>query len=277
MKYLVLGSEGQIGKPFCEYLRKLNHQVIGLDIKNGNHQDLRYNYYMNETHFKWADFVIFLAFDVGGSQYLKKYEHTKKFLDNNLNIMNTVFDLLEKYEKPFIFASSQMSNMTHSPYGMLKRIGEFYTRALNGINVQFWNVYGVETDPEKTHVITDFLKSAHKDKHIKMLTTGQELRQFLHVDDACSALTILSENESKLDKSCNYCVTSFVWNSIINVANVVCDLFGPYCNYSVSQQQDTIQNSFCNQPSLEILEYWKPKINLEDGIKKIAIEMGYIK
>ena len=35
-----------------------------------------------------------------------------------------------------------MSNMTHSPYGILKSIGETYTRALKGLIVKFWNVYG---------------------------------------------------------------------------------------------------------------------------------------
>jgi hypothetical protein len=40
-------------------------------------------------------------------------------------------NLLKKYKKKFIFASSQMSNMDFSPYGTLKRLGESITKSLN--------------------------------------------------------------------------------------------------------------------------------------------------
>lgn len=273
MKYLILGSEGQIGNPLSQFLRENGHQVIGLDIKNGTHQDLRYNYYMNETHFKWADFVFFLAFDVGGSTYLKKYEKTKEFLDNNINIMTTVFDLLEKYQKPFIFASSQMSNMNHSPYGVLKRVGEFYTKSLSGINVRFWNVYGVETDPEKTHVITDFLKSAYYDNIIKMKTTGEEYRQFLHVNDCCRALYTLSQTRNL--KYENYDVTSFVWDSILNVAKCIQNIF-PKTQIHPGIDKDLIQGDKRNEPDLAILDLWHPEIGLQEGILRVAKDMSLL-
>ena len=38
--------------------------------------------------------------------------------------MVNTFDLLAKYKKPFLFASSQMSNMGYSNYGILKLLGE---------------------------------------------------------------------------------------------------------------------------------------------------------
>ena len=75
-------------------------------------------------------FVFFLAFDVGGSRYLKKYQHTFDFINNNTHLMAQAFDALNKYNKPFVFASSQMSNMSYSPYGVLKRVGELYTKSL---------------------------------------------------------------------------------------------------------------------------------------------------
>ena len=41
MKYLVLGSEGQIGKPLCNYLKDLGHTVFTYDIAASPLQDLR--------------------------------------------------------------------------------------------------------------------------------------------------------------------------------------------------------------------------------------------
>ena len=42
--------------------------------------------------------------------------------------MTKTFELLKKYNKKFLFASSQMSNMSYSNYGILKLIGEKITK-----------------------------------------------------------------------------------------------------------------------------------------------------
>ena len=124
-KVLVLGSSGQVGAYLSEYLSKNGYEVLEFDIANDSSQDMTVipNGEL-EAKIYMADFVYFLAFDVGGSHYLKKYQHTFKFIDNNTRLMANAFGLLEKYNKPFIFASSQMSNMSYSPYGVMKRVGE---------------------------------------------------------------------------------------------------------------------------------------------------------
>ena len=135
-----------------------------------------------------SDFVFFLAFDVGGSHYLKKYQHTFKFINNNTRLMANVFGHLEFYKVPFVFASSQMSNMSYSPYGVMKRVGELYTKSLNGVIVKFWNVFGIEKDMEKAHVITDFIAKGFETGVIDMMTDGTEQREFLYAEDCCEAL-----------------------------------------------------------------------------------------
>ena len=50
-----------------------------------------------------------------------------------------------------------MSNMDFSTYGTLKRLGEDITKSLNCLYVKFWNVYGIEKDLQKAHVVTDFV------------------------------------------------------------------------------------------------------------------------
>ena len=85
-----------------------------------------------------ADFVFFLAFDVGGSRYLAQHQNTFDFLHNNVLIMENVFHELSIHKTPFIFASSQMSNMTYSPYGTAKAIGE-YNAQVNRQQAAFWD------------------------------------------------------------------------------------------------------------------------------------------
>ena len=137
-RILILGSGGQIGAYLTDYLNKIGYEVLEFDVVNGLHQDMT-EIPNPELHrqIMRSHFVFFLAFDVGGSHYLKKYQHTFKFIDNNARMMANVFGLLEKYDKPFVFASSQMSNMSYSPYGVMKRVGELYTKSLNGLIVKF--------------------------------------------------------------------------------------------------------------------------------------------
>ena len=112
MKVSILGSAGQIGAYLKEYLTDKGHEVTGVDIVDGPQNDLRVtpNTYV-ESVIEKSDFVFFLAFDVGGSRYLKKYQHTFEFINNNTRMMANTFALLKKYNKRFVFASSQMSNM----------------------------------------------------------------------------------------------------------------------------------------------------------------------
>ena len=84
MKVTILGSSGQIGAQLSEYLKGKGHEVTDIDIANGPQYDLRvYPNTVVEKAIETADFVFFLAFDVGGSRYLKKYQHTFQFINNN--------------------------------------------------------------------------------------------------------------------------------------------------------------------------------------------------
>ena len=73
MKSLVLGSDGQIGAELCKFLKKQGHEVTGFDNAKNPSQDLRIPNIVDEL-VQQSDFVMFLAFDVGGSRYLKKYQ-----------------------------------------------------------------------------------------------------------------------------------------------------------------------------------------------------------
>jgi nucleoside-diphosphate-sugar epimerase len=100
MKITVLGSSGQIGAYLTEYLREKGHYVYEFDVVNNPHEDMTLiPNPLLEERISDSDFVFFLAFDVGGSRYLKKYQHTFQFIDNNARLMANAFGLLKKYNK----------------------------------------------------------------------------------------------------------------------------------------------------------------------------------
>jgi len=268
MKYLVLGSSGQIGLELCKYLKNKGHSVIEFDIAANNQQDLRVPNILDNI-ISDVDFIMFLAFDVGGSRYLEKYQNTYEFIENNTKLTLNTFESIKKYNKPFIFASSQMANMSYSPYGVCKSLGEIFANSLGGIIVKFWNVYGYETDLEKSHVITDFILKAKSGK-IEMLTTGSELRQFLHAEDCSRALEIISLKYNEIDRNENLHITSFQWNSILEIANIIKGKIP--CTIVPSNIEDKIQKDKRNEPDQYILNFWKPEVSLSDGISRIINE-----
>lgn len=278
MRITILGSSGQIGSYLTEYLTKKGHRVFEFDIVNDKTQDMTIipNKYL-ETALYGTDFVFFLAFDVGGSRYLKKYQHTYDFINNNSRLMINAFNLLKKYEKPFIFASSQMSNMSYSPYGVLKNVGELYTKSLNGLIVKFWNVYGIEHDMEKSHVITDFIRKGFETGVIDMLTDGQEERDFLYAEDCCEALETVMENYSEFSSENNLHITSFKYTKIIDIANIIVGQFNLIGKHDIkvkpSSEKDIVQLNKKNSADTYITKWWIPKTSIQDGISKIFNSM----
>ena len=276
-KILILGSSGQVGAYLTDYLRKKGNEVFEFDVTNGPNQDLTTipNGQL-EALIYLSDFVYFLAFDVGGSHYLKKYQHTFKFIDNNTRLMANAFGLIEKYNKPFVFASSQMSNMSYSPYGVLKRVGELYTRSLGGLIVKFWNVYGIEKEMDKADVITDFIRKGFESGDIDMMTDGTEAREFLYAEDCCEALETVMQSYAKLTSDDELHITTGVYTTVLEIASEIKSLFssiGKEITITPAQSKDEVQKDLRNEPDLYINEFWKHKTSVPDGLKKVFEEM----
>ena len=273
MKVLNLGSSGQIGAYLTDYLREKGHEVTEYDKNLGPQYNLTAIPSTWLEHcVKEADFVFFLAFDVGGSRYLKKYQHTFKFIDNNTRMMANVFGLLQKHKKRFVFASSQMSNMSHSPYGVMKRVGEMYTSTLGGLTVKFWNVYGIEKDHEKSHVITDFIRKGFEFGDFDMMTDGTEERQFLYAEDCCEALETIMEHYTDFKSEDPLHITSFNSSSIKEVAAIIMgqfNLIGRPIKITPGLAKDSVQLDKRNDANMFIKDWWLPTTNLQDGIGKV--------
>ena len=277
MRVTILGSIGQIGAYLTEYLRKKGHEVIEFDKNHDEKEDMTVipNLKLHGAIMN-SDFVFFLAFDVGGSHYLKKYQHTFGFLDNNARMMVNAFEYIQKYKKPFVFASSQMTNMSYSPYGVMKRVGELYTKSLNGLIVKFWNVFGIETDMEKAHVITDFIKKGFETGTIDMMTDGTEEREFLYAEDCCEALEAIMENYSDFTSDDDLHITTGDSTDILGIARTIQSLFeetGREVTIVPAESKDEVQKDARNVSDPYIKTFWRPTTTITEGITKVFTEM----
>jgi nucleoside-diphosphate-sugar epimerase len=276
MKHLILGSSGQIGTALTQWCAANGVASLEFDLIRNADEDLRieHNARLNE-YLAEADFVMFLAYDVGGSRYLSGKQNQFEFISNNARLMEYTFRTLKKTGVPFIFVSSQMAGMSFSAYGALKTVGEHYTHSLGGIVVKLWNVYGVESDLEKSHVITDFLHKANDSKCIDMFTDGTESRQFLHAEDCSRCLLTLADQYETIPRDRELHIASGQWHTILDVANIVSGLF-PGTRIEPATAKDEVQKDTRIDPEPFIKKYWEPQIGLDDGIARVANEMGLI-
>jgi len=172
-----------------------------------------------------------------------------------------------------------MSNMSYSPYGVLKNVGELYTKSLNGLIVKFWNVYGIEKNHEKSHVITDFIRKGFETGVIDMLTDGQEEREFLYAEDCCEALETIMENYDDFTPEDNLHITSFHSTKIIDIASIISgqfNLIGKKVELIPSLEKDNVQLDKRNRPDTYLTKWWMPKTTIEVGIHQVFKHMEEI-
>lgn len=267
MNFLILGSSGFIGKNFCFYLKSLGHNILEFDIENNQNEDLRIP--QNQKlidHVKICDFIFFLAFDVGGAKYLSSKEKNFGFILNNLKILSNTFEVIEKYNKQFIFISSYQVYKPDNSYAALKLLGEHLTHSLNGLVVRLYNIYGEEKVSLKSHVIPDLIDQAVKNSRIILSTNGNERRQFLYIEDCCKGLYgVYSNFDSILNETNVVDLTSFKWNSITSIAKLISKKVK--CTIEFSDKNSSFL--FLPKPNLKILKYWKAETSIDVGINKI--------
>ena len=100
MKITILGSSGQIGAYLTEYLRGKKHEVTEFDVARHHGEDLTQipNYNL-DLAIKNADFVFFLAFDVGGSRLPEEVSAYFHFINNNTRMMANTFASMRSIER----------------------------------------------------------------------------------------------------------------------------------------------------------------------------------
>lgn len=253
---LVIGSEGFVGKSLCNFLEKKGELVVHFDIRRDKNEDGRFA----KLNLKNIDKIYFLAWDVGGAKYLYEEKNQLSQLKWNLALMTNIFDQIALQKKDFLFVSSQLAGQGETTYGVTKRLGEVWTHLLGGVSLRLWNVYGeLEETHIKSHVVSDLINQAVTKKRVRLLTTGEEWRQFVHIDDVCTAIHT-SLNTKSLQRSI-FDVTSYHWIKIKDVAQIICDMTGAKLVPGKEIGRDQL-----NSPHMGKLPEWMPIVSLKEGI-----------
>lgn len=253
---VLLGGAGLVGSALHRRLRERGEETVVYDLKNGF--DLR-EYELEDPGspaYYW-----FLAWDVGGAKYLMDEARQLSILKHNLRLCERIFGWLEKRDAAFTFVSSQLSGYPNA-YGATKAVGEAWTRLVGrGLVARLWNCYDAQEPSQRSHVIPDLIAQAQTGT-IRLLTSGEERRQFTHVDDAARALILQRDSGQSVAD-----ITSGNWVSIRQVAEIIAQQFQSTVRTCAEQGYESLVD-----PSHPI-QGWAPLIDLEAGISLVVARM----
>lgn len=206
-KILITGSNGYIGRNLTKYLQSnLELYIVGLDrvdlIVNLGDQFLHQSLLDSHSISGEYDTVIHLAafVQVGGGQ--------KAPMDYYRNNIVGTINLLERVDyKNFIFASTCQAHGEHV-YGMTKMIGENIIRQYCELNnkpysiFRFGNVLGGDYLTNTDGLMYNLIKAKETGvfylygDDYRETTDGSAMRDYVHVNDVCYALSKAIEKPS---------------------------------------------------------------------------------
>jgi len=198
--------------------------------------------------------VWFLAWDTGGAKYLHANDTQHAIFKNNCELATRVFDCLDRTQRPFLFATSQLAG-TRTGYGMSKLLAETWADELRGHVVRLWNVYGWEPPGERCHVIPDLVRSGLSEHHVHCMTSGEELRRLLYKTDCVDGLIRFFDQSTR---SCD--LAGEVWHSIAEVATMIAELADASLTFGEEKGTEVLVDP------KSLLPGWRPALSLADGI-----------
>tara|TARA_B100000902_G_C27319607_1_gene923519 strand:+ start:3924 stop:4670 length:747 start_codon:yes stop_codon:yes gene_type:complete len=178
MKVLITGSEGFIGKNLRNYLQDRAHTIIEIDKQTGNDLltcDLKYD----------VDCVVHLA---GLSGVRDSLKNPTDYWTQNVIASQRLFDHFK--DKRIYYASSSTAyEPWRNPYAMSKYSLEQIAPPIS-IGMRFTTVYG--PGARENMLIPRILRN-----DVPYINTNHK-RDFIHVDDVCSAIQNLITQSERL-------------------------------------------------------------------------------
>lgn len=275
MKILVTGGAGFIGTNLCKKLVKLNYDVVSIDNYNTgkikNHikgvryikADIRDNIDYNTI----SPNVIFHMAAIARIQ--PSFKNPKEYFTTNTNGTLNLADYCVKNNVPLIYAgsSSHHSGKFKNPYTFSKDVGEEIIQLyqdhfkLKSSIARFYNVYGPYqlTEGSYTTLIGKWLNNIEKGLDCEIYGTGEQRRDFTHVDDIVNGLITIMEKQTygfifEFGKGKNHSV-----NEVASMFGLISPIYKPAklgeAKNTLNIELDTVKNILGWEPQIELKDY----------------------
>jgi len=291
-KILILGGSGFLGRNLINKLITENYQITNLSkkpknniikkqIKNINVDLSNYNLLKKKLLNRNYDYVINLSGYVDHKPFNKGGDII--FLDHFLGLYN-ILRLLniskiqrfiqigscEQYFKTKPPQNELSKRNSSTPYGLAKNLSEdllkFFNKnfGLKYIALRLFNIYGPFQNNKR--LIPYVINSLLNDK--KFITTkGNQKKDFLYVDDFVEALLLILKSKSKYvgPLNCGSGVSIKI-STIINKLEKMLNKSDLKLDTLKSEKKE--ENKLADIKKIKKILKWKPKISIDEGLKK---------
>ncbi len=296
---LITGASGMVGRRLVEIMSEEGYHVLLLPTSGlldlSNQSDVG-RFFVNNK----IDAVIHLAALVKGIEYNREYPASMLSVNMSMNT-NIINNCNWHGIKKLLFVGSSCMypvdcpkpikeeslltgalEETNEGYALSKIVGvklcDYYRKQDedNFISIIPCNIYGtVSNEPlNKNHVISALIKKIHTaklrgDKEIEIWGSGSPLREFIHVDDVCSAILFMMKNYNEAG-GINIGTGQHI--SILDLTKLIMKII----EYDGSIMYD------CSKPDGMLEKYldvskaialgWTAKIELEEGLRRTYVD-----
>ena len=269
MKILVTGHKGYIGSRVFQKLKKLDYDVHGIDLKDG--EDILHC--LPDGKF---DYVFHLAACPRVGYSVEKPSYTMK---QNVLVTSVLLEWAKDHGvKRVIFSSSSAVNgngdgIPKSPYGLHKLMNEMECRLyselyeLDTVCLRYFNAYSEDQKYGGSYstAICAWMEMLRLGKPLRIDGDGEQTRDLVHVEDIVSAnIFCMQYQENFSGKWLN--VGSGTSVSLNHIKEFISQNHSVIWN-NVPERIGDVKHTVADITELKKLG-WDPKISIEEGLKR---------
>jgi len=279
MRVLVTGGAGFIGYHLIKRLKQGGHEVLAFDDFSTGDNTIEGQEYQKYCVYEdkkwWGEYYkdIDLIYHLAAVSRIQP-PFTDPWRTSKINIMGTqaVLEYARKNNCKVVYpaSSSKYGGELLSPYAWTKLQGEKLCQLYNqtyDVDVampRFYNVYGPKQPQEGAFatVLGIFEKQFAEGNPLTIEGTGEQRRDFTHVEDVAEGITLIGEmpflfgEEWELGTGVNYSI------------NEIADYFGTERKY-VEDRKGQYPKTLCTDTKARRRLDWEPKWDLLDYIQTV--------
>jgi len=275
MRVLVTGYKGYIGSHLYKALIRLNHTVVGIDLKDGD--DILFC--LPEEDY---DYVFHLAAQPRVEYSVHNPSYTMR---QNVLVTSTLLEWARDHNvKRVIFSSSSAvygdgDGVPKSPYGLHKLMSEMECRlfselyGLDTVCLRYFNVYSEDQSFGGSYstAICAWMEMIRKGKPLRMDGDGEQTRDLVHVDDIVLA-NVYAMQSNKWFGGKPFNIGSGTSISMNYVRNFINKLYDVEWNNAPERKGDVKHTSAFIAETKKDLG-WEPLVSIREGLIRCFKEL----
>lgn len=283
---LITGINGFLGSHLAKHLSS-EYNIIGLANNPENLYRLdNYNFQVvkssDEDIKKIFDHNKIFSIIHVATVYKKREESNLKLLNTNLILPVKLYELANENGVNFFINTDTFFNFPKTKYNYLSEYTLSKSHALDWlitiknkctlINMKLYHIYGPMDSSEK--FVPSIISKIQENKGCVELTPGNQKRDFIYIEDVCSAYQVVLRNlkpevnkhyEFEIGTGSSITIQDFV-KEVKKIAKSTTDLhFG-----ALEHRENEIMDAFADNEQILGLG-WKPRFSLNKGLKKIIL------